>query len=161
MYLPFCGCLSVGGFKYALVLVDRAMRYYWIFGLKSLGSKSILSALRLFRASAGGLARCVYCACDAKPFGTAISAYLIYNDSNVVATPATRQSSNGLVESAWKVLVSIALADLRAQQMPRYFCSYAITHAVRMFPTIPGKYDDDHLAPPFMLVHGVGHDVRT
>ena len=73
MDIEFGDCLFVGGFKYALVLVDRATRYNWTFGLKSLSSESILSALRLFRASAGGLARCFYCDCDAKLFGMAIS----------------------------------------------------------------------------------------
>ena len=46
MDIAFGDCLSVGGFKYALVLVDWATRYNWTFGLKSLSSESILSALR-------------------------------------------------------------------------------------------------------------------
>jgi hypothetical protein len=44
--------------------------------------------------------------------------------------------------------------------MPRSFWFYAITHAVQMMNTIPGKFKD-HLASPFMLVHGVSHDVWT
>ncbi len=44
--------------------------------------------------------------------------------------------------------------------MPRTFWFYAITYAARMMNTIPGKWKD-RLALPFMLVHGVGHDVRT
>ncbi len=44
--------------------------------------------------------------------------------------------------------------------MPWTFWFYAITHAACMMNTIPGKWKD-RLALPLMLVHGVGHDVRT
>ncbi len=85
--------------------MDCAPQYNWTFGLKLLSSDCILLALGLFWASAGALARCFYCDCDAKLFGTAISEYLIDNQSKVVAAPAKRQSSNGLVESHWKIMV--------------------------------------------------------
>jgi hypothetical protein len=38
MDIAFGGCLSVGGFRYALILVDRATRYNWTFGLQSFSS---------------------------------------------------------------------------------------------------------------------------
>jgi hypothetical protein len=53
MDIAFGDCLLVGGYHYALILVDRAMHYNWMFGLKSLSSKCILSAPRLFKAAAG------------------------------------------------------------------------------------------------------------
>ncbi len=99
MDITFGNCLSVGGYKYALILVNHATQYNWTFGLKLLSSECILSALCLFRAAAGSLAHCFYCNCDAKLFGSAISEYLINNNSKVVAAPAKRQSANGLVES--------------------------------------------------------------
>ena len=99
MDIAFGDCVSIKGFRYALILVDRAARYNWAFGLQGLSSSEILSAIRKFRAAAGSLARCFYCDCDRKLFGTAISKYLVDNGSKVVAAPAKRQSSNGLVES--------------------------------------------------------------
>jgi hypothetical protein len=99
MDIAFGNCLSVGGFKYAFILVDRAAQYNWTFGLKLLSSNCILLALHLFWASPGALAHYFYCDCDAKFFWTAISEYLIDNQSKVVAAPAKCQSSNGLVES--------------------------------------------------------------
>jgi len=55
MDIAFDDCVSVGGYRYALILVDRATRYNWVFGLKTLPSDCILSALRLFCAAAGHL----------------------------------------------------------------------------------------------------------
>jgi hypothetical protein len=118
MDITFGDCLSVGGYKYALILIDRATQYNWTFGLQSLSSECILLGLRLFRGSAGGLARCFYCNCDAELFGTAISEYLIDNNSKVVAAPTKCQSSNGLVESHWKTMVHMARAYLTEKQMP-------------------------------------------
>ena len=39
MDIAFGDCLLVGGYRYALILVDRASRYNWTFGLKSLSSE--------------------------------------------------------------------------------------------------------------------------
>jgi hypothetical protein len=36
MDIAFGDCLSIGGFCYALILVDRTTRYNWTFGLKML-----------------------------------------------------------------------------------------------------------------------------
>ncbi len=80
--------LSVGGFKYTLILVDHSTQYNWMFGLKLLSSTCILLVLHLFWASSGALSHCFYCDCNAKLFGTAISEYLVYNQSKVVAALA-------------------------------------------------------------------------
>ncbi len=55
--IAFGDCLSVGGFRYVLVLVNRATRYNWTFGLKDVSSTSILNALRLFHVDVGSFAR--------------------------------------------------------------------------------------------------------
>ncbi len=104
--------------------------------------------------------RCFYCDCDPKLFGMAISEYLNNNQSKVVAAPAKHQSSNGLVESQWKIMVHMARAYLTEKQLLRAFWLYAIIHAACMMNTIPGKIHGC-LVPPFLLVHGVGHDERT
>jgi len=90
----------------------------------------------------------------------AISEHLIDNKSKAVAAPAKRQSSNGLIESHWKIMVHMARAYLTEKQMPWAFWFYAIVHAARMMNAIPGKIHG-RLASPFLLVHGVGHDERT
>jgi hypothetical protein len=49
--IAFGDCVSVGGFCYALVLVGRATRYNWVYGLKELSADSILLAFRNFKAA--------------------------------------------------------------------------------------------------------------
>jgi hypothetical protein len=121
MDIAFGNCISIGGFRYALILVDRATRYNWSFGLKDLTSTSIISALCLFKASAGSLGRCFYWDCNLKLFGSAASKYLIYGLSKVVSAPAKRQSANGLVGSHWKVMVHMACAYLTEKHKPQSF----------------------------------------
>jgi hypothetical protein len=101
-----------------------------------------------------------HCDCNTKLFGTAISKYLIDNNSKIAAAPAKHQLSNGLVKSHWKVMVHMACAYLTEKQMPRTFWFYAINHSIRMMNAILCKLHG-HLASPFLLVHGVGHDKRT
>jgi hypothetical protein len=55
--LAFGDCMLVGGFKYALIFVDRATRYNWCFGLKSLHHNDILSAFLAFQSEADRLAK--------------------------------------------------------------------------------------------------------
>jgi hypothetical protein len=137
MDIAFGNCLSVGSFRYALILDDCATQYNWAFGLENLSLDAILDAIWLFCAAAGSLAQCFYCDFDLKLFGTAISEYLIDNGSKVVAVPAKRQSSNGLVESHWKIMVHMGNAYLIKKQMPWTFWFYAIIHSARMMNAIP------------------------
>ncbi len=96
-----------------------------------------------------------------KLFGIAVWEYLIDGSSKIVAAPAGHQSSNGLVKLHWKVMVHMAHAYLTETQMPQTFWFFAITtHAAQMMNAIPCKVHG-HLASPFLLVHGVGHDKRT
>ena len=55
--IAFGDCMSVGGYKYALIFVDRATHFNWCFGLKSLHHDDIISTSLAFRAEAGNLAR--------------------------------------------------------------------------------------------------------
>ena len=54
--IAFGDCISVGGFHYSLIFVDRATRYNWVFGIKDLSKELILLAFCLFREDAGSFA---------------------------------------------------------------------------------------------------------
>ncbi len=158
--IAFGDCVSVGGYKFALIFVDCATRYNWTFGLKSLQHNNIQAAFLAFWDEAGSLARQFRCDCDEKLFGSAVRSFLHTNQSSIAASPAGRQSSNGLVESHWKIMVHMSRAYLTEKQMPRTFWYYAIKHSARMMNMIPGKYGSK-LASPFMLAHGTRPDPRT
>ncbi len=102
--IAFGDCVSVGGFCYALVIVDRATRYNWVNGLKDLSADSMLLALCNFKADAGSYAWCFRSDCGTKLFEKRIRDHLINNKSKVVAAAAGCQSTNGLVESHWKTM---------------------------------------------------------
>ncbi len=87
MDIAFGNCVFVGRYCYALILVDRATQYNWTFGLKTLSSADIISALRLFHAEAGSFARCFYSDCDLKLCGLVVSKYLINGQSKVAPAP--------------------------------------------------------------------------
>jgi hypothetical protein len=158
--IAFGDCLSIGGFKYALIFVDRATRYNWCFGLKTLQCNDLCASFLALRSEASGIARQFCCNCNEKLVGSGIRSFLHDNNSSIAASPAGRQSANGLVESHWKIMVHMSQAYLTEKQMPRSFWYFAIKHLARMMNMIPGKYCGQ-LASPFMLVHGVRPDQRT
>jgi hypothetical protein len=152
--------VAVGGFRYALIFVDQATRYAWVFGLKALSSDEILAAFLAFRSEAGRFARCFRCDCDRKLVGNTIKLHLQRQGSDIISAPAGRQSSNGLVERNWQTMIHMSRAYLTETQMPKNFWYFSVKHAARMMNMIPGKYKGK-LASPFMLVYGVPPDERT
>jgi hypothetical protein len=101
--------MLVGGFKYALIIVDRASQYNWCFALKSLHHKDILVAFLAFRTKAGCLAKQFCCDYNEKLFGSNIRSFLHTDHSSIVACPAGRQSAKGLIELHWKIMVHMSL----------------------------------------------------
>jgi hypothetical protein len=116
--IAFGNCMSVGGFKYALIFVDRATRYNWSFGLKSLHHDDIITAFLAFWSEAGSLAKQFHCDCDEKLFGSHVRLFLHLERSSIIASPAGQHSANGLVESDWKIMVHMSRAYLTEKQMP-------------------------------------------
>jgi hypothetical protein len=158
--IAFGNCASVGGYKYALVFGDRATRYNWTFGLKSLQHDDIIAAFLAFQDEAGSLACQFRCICNEKLFGSSVWSFLHSNKSLIISSPAGRQSGNGLVKAHWKIMVHMSRAYLTEKQMPWSFWYFAICHTARMINVIPGKYKGK-LASPFMLVYGVRPDQRA
>ena len=69
MAIVFGDCVALGGHHYALLLVDVATRYCWLYGMSSLSSTSIKSALELFKAYAGRLPQKFHYEFDRKLIG--------------------------------------------------------------------------------------------
>jgi hypothetical protein len=52
MDIVYGDCLSLGGYRYALLIVDVATRFCWLFGLTSLCGNDIVILFRLWMLSA-------------------------------------------------------------------------------------------------------------
>lgn len=92
MDIVFGDCMSLGGFRYALLLVDVATRYTWLYGLQSVSSADIIFALEAFKADAGAYPRKFHADFNQKLIGGAALRY-INKHSKIIAAPARRQSS--------------------------------------------------------------------
>ena len=158
--IAFGDCMSIGGFKYALIFVDRGTQYNWCFGLKLLHHDDIVAAFMAFHAETGILARQFPCDFDEKLFISHICLFLHLKHSSIISSTAGHQSVNRLVESHWKIMIHMSCAYLTEKQMSWLFWYYTIKNFARMMNMIPGKYKTK-LASPFILVHGVHPDQRT
>eukprot|EP00956_Cyclotella_meneghiniana_P005594 scaffold7180_cov50-Cyclotella_meneghiniana.AAC.3 len=157
--IVFGDCLGLGGYRYALILVDVATRYTWIYGMQTVSSADIIIALECFKADAGTYPKMFHADFDQKLIGGAALRH-INKHSRIIAGPARQQSSNGLVESTWKTVVCMARAYITEKQVSREFWFFAIRHAVIMINQIPGRLGR-RLTTPFELVYGVKPDSST
>ena len=152
--------ISKLGFRYALLLIDRATSYVWIYGMRSLLSACVVEALEQFRADAGSLPKQFRCDCDQKLLGGGARRWIYSEKSKIIGAPAGRQSSNGLAERAWATICAMARSYMTEKQMPRDYWYHAIHHAGRMMNCVPGKVNGK-LTTAFELVHHVPPDTRT
>jgi hypothetical protein len=89
MDIVFGDCLSLGGFKYALLLDDVSTRYCWMYGLPSLTSSTIIDAFTSFTVDAGGAQRTFHANFDRKLIGGKALRWLQNEKIRVIAAPAS------------------------------------------------------------------------
>ena len=122
MDIIFGDCVALGGYRYALLLVDVSTRYCWRCGLSSLTSKHIITALEAFRTDANGIPKKFHSDFDKKLIGGKALKWIRQQKSRVIAAPAGRQSSNGLAEQTWRTIVQMVHAYVTEKQVGREFC---------------------------------------
>eukprot|EP00956_Cyclotella_meneghiniana_P032302 scaffold88129_cov23-Cyclotella_meneghiniana.AAC.1 len=159
MDIVYGDCVALGGYRYALLLVDVATRYTWIYGMQTTSAADIILALEAFKADTGTYPKTYHADFDQKLIGGAALRY-INKHSRIIAAPARRQSSNGLVEATWKTIVRMARAYITEKQVSREFWFFAVRHAVIMINQVPGRLGR-RLTTPFELVHGTKPDSST
>ena len=119
MDIVFGDCVALGGHVYALLLVDVATRYFWLYVMSSLSSTSITSALEKSKPDVGRLPHRFHSDFDRKLIGGNALQWIISNGSNIIAAPDGRKSSNGLIEHSWRTLIQMARAFITYQQVGR------------------------------------------
>ena len=78
--------------------------------MNSLTSTEIIAALEAFQESAGGTPKRFHSNFDKKLIGGRALKWIREQKSKIIAAPAGRQSSNGLVERTWRTIVTMARA---------------------------------------------------
>ena len=160
MDIVFGNCLSLGGYRYALIIVDVATRYCWIYGMSSIASANVVMALESFRSDAGGVPRTFHMDFDQKLMGGKALRWILAQNSRVIAANSGRQSSNGLVERTWRTIVQMARSYITEKQVGREMWFFALLHSAHMINQVPGRLGRQ-LTSPFELVHGVKPDSST
>ena len=115
-----------------LLLVDRATRFTYSVGLKSLLQEDIIKAFVKFRLDMGGLPRRLYTDFDHRLLSGKTETYLNNNSCQVLGSPAGRQHQNGLVERNWQTIMNMARSVLHQRQIPRVYWYWAIRHACQI-----------------------------
>jgi hypothetical protein len=98
----------------------------------------VISALEAFRADANGVPKKFHSDFGKKSIGGKALKWILTNKSNIIAAPAGRQSSNGLVERTWRTVVQMARAYITEKQVGREFWFYALSHATSTINQVPG-----------------------
>ena len=158
--LGYSDCASVGGIHYVLMAVDRATRYTWAFGLKSLVQEEIITGFTKFRLLFGNLPRRIYTDFDHHLLSGQTEQFLNKHGCETLGAPASRQHQNGLVQRQWQTLMSMARSFLSNKKMPRIYWWWAICHSSQILNyflcTVNG-----YNTSPLELVFGVKPDYGT
>jgi hypothetical protein len=115
-------CMALGGIRYALLLVDVSTRYSWIFGMNSLTSTEVIAALEAFCKFADRVPKRFHSDSDKTLIGGRALKWIRKQKSKIIATPAGRQSSNGLVEHTWRTIMQMARSYITKKQVGREYC---------------------------------------
>ena len=149
---------SIGGFKYALLLVDKATRYKRMYPLKNLGS-SILTAMKKFVNEVGITPTLIRTDFDYKLMGGEVEKILIDKNIRIEAAPPKRQHQNGLVERNWRSAVTMTRNWLRSAMLPAKYWWFALKRAVEISNIMPTKYGSN-IATPHENLFGEKVDYR-
>ena len=99
--IVFGDTISNLGYRYAILLIDRATKYIRFYGVKSLMFECIIKALKQFRADAGSLSKQFRYDYDQKLLGGNTCRWVYCAESKIIGFPSGHQSANGLAERAW------------------------------------------------------------
>ena len=137
---------SVGGFRYTLLLVDKATRYKKMYPLTNLKT-SVLQAMKKFIAEVGVKPTLLRTDFDHKLLGGDVANYLLNEKIRVEGAPPKRQHQNGLVERNWRSIVTMARNWLRSSMLPAKYWWFALKRAVEISNIMPTKYGSNIATP--------------
>ena len=158
MDIGFGPCTSIGGIKYTLLLVDKATRYKFVYGLTNLKS-SLQDALSQFLLDSNTQPVLIRTDYDTKLMGGKSLRLLKKAGIKVQAAPPKRQHQNGLVERHWQTVVTMARNWLRSSLLPTKYWFYAIKRACEVCNILPTHHLST-VTTPYELVFNEKVDYR-
>ena len=138
--------VSIGGYKYVLILVDECTRNSFVYGMHGSSGADVSEALWIFFIDAGGFPKTLQCDFDSRIIGGKAAALLRSHGTRIRAAPPGRQDKNGLVERHWQELTKMARSYLTTAKLPKKFWFWAIREAIlrmNILPVITKKEGDD------------------
>ena len=149
---------SIKGFRYALYIIDKATRFKFVYGLKSL--RDILPVFKRFCADIGFVPKELRTDFDTKLMGAQMQSFMNHHGSVISSVPAGKQRSNGICERSWRSLLRMSRSWLLSSLLPTKFWYHALKRAAEVSNYLPLTVNDT-LTTPFELVYKTKPDLRN
>ena len=148
---------SLKGFRYALFLIDKATRFKFVYGIKSL--TDVLPTFKRFCADIGTVPRELRTDFDKKLMGQQMQEFMNNEGSIISSVPTGKQRSNGICERSWRSLLRMSRSWLLSNLMPTKFWYHALKRAAEVSNYLPLKVNNK-LTTPFEMVYNSKPDLR-
>ncbi len=159
MDIGYGPCRAIGGIQYTLLVVDRATRHKFVYGLKNL-KKSLHEAIQQLMIDCCGKIKMLRTDFDKKLIAGDTRKLLKNNKIQVQASPPYRQHQNGLVERHWQTIVDMARNWLKSALLPTKYWYYAVKRACEITNILPIKFEDK-ITTPYERVFNKKVDYRV
>ena len=115
--MAFGNTINKFGFRYTILPINRATKYVWVYGVKSLVSACVINALEQFRSNIGALPKQFCCDCGQKLLGYETQRWIYHQQSKIIgALPA------GNPPTAWLSAHGLPCAQWHEHTLPRHNC---------------------------------------
>ena len=156
----------IGGYRYALFLVDTKPRHLFEYPLRDLMGISLKHAISTFTKDIGGELRRMQVDCDFQLIGGEVAAFLEADDTDNQAAVQTNvagvltgcQNQNGLSEIRLKNILNMVRNWMRSNLLPPVFWHFGLRYAIQVTNMMPIALSNGSLSTPFELAHGVKPD---
>jgi len=152
MDILFGAKTSIGGYKYALFIVDRATRHKFIYPIRSL-KHDILECIKSFCADINRTPKLIRTDFDHKIIGKSIQNYIREKGGRIESAPPHLQSQNGLCERNWRSLLKMARNWLTSSLLPSKFWWHALKRATEVSNYVPLRINGRLTTPHQEVFH--------
>jgi len=159
MDILFGSGTSVGGYRYALFLVDRATRNKFVYPMRSL-KNDILDTIKTFCSDIHMVPNAIRTDFDHKIMGKEVQDFIKSNNGTIESVPPNEQNKNGLCERNWRSVLVMSRNWLASALLPCQFWWHALKRATEIANYFPIKINNQ-LTSPHELTYGIKPDMRS